>query len=246
MLDFFFAPQGNPSPDPSPSAPMPLPSSPAAADADREVEWQLLAENLEPVRQWLAAHPKTAGLDIAPRPSLRLRDTYLDTADWRLLRGGFALRIRERDDVCEATLKSLRSARDDLADRQEITEVLEGGPAALSRASGSVGARLREIAGTAQLEMLFRAQTVRQRFAARRPGQAQDAAEIALDETSLHARDGTLLERLRRVEIEAIGGDAEPLTPFVLALSAACALERARENKFAAGLRAAGLAPPRT
>ena len=224
---------------------MPLPSSPAPTDAGREIEWQLLAEHLEPVRQWLAAHPKTAGLDITPLPPQRLRDTYLDTADWRLFRGGFALRMRERDGAREATLKSLRSARDDLADRQEITEALANGPATLSQAPGAVGSRMREIAGATPLETLFRAETVRQRFAARRPKQAQDAAEIALDETSLYARDGTLLDNLRRVEIEATGGDAESLAPFVAALKAACALAQAGENKFGAGLRAAGLAPPR-
>ncbi len=224
---------------------MPLPPSPTPTEADREIEWQLLAEHLEPVRQWLVAHPKTAGLDITPLPAQRLRDTYLDTADWRLFRTGFALRIRERDGVREATLKSLRSARDDLADRQEITEALEDGPTTLSQAPGAVGSRMREIAGTTPLETLFRAETVRQRFAARRRKQAQDAAEIALDETCLYTRDGALLDRLRRVEIEATGGDTKSLAPFVAALQATCALARAGENKFAAGLRAAGLAPPR-
>jgi len=225
---------------------MPLPSSPSPAGSGREIEWQLLAENLEPVLQWLAAHPKAAGLNITPLPSQRLRDTYLDTADWRLFREGFALRIREREGTCEATLKGLHSTRDDLADRQEITEALADGPTALPRAVGAVGARLRDIAGTAPLETLFRAETVRERFAACHPEEAQAAAEIALDETSLYARDGAPLERLRRVEVEATGGDVESLAPFVAALSGACALGRADENKFAAGLRAAGLAPPRT
>jgi len=226
---------------------MPPPSSPASADSCREIEWQLLADTLGPVRQWLDAHPKTAGLDITPLPPQRLRDTYLDTADWRLFRGGFALRIREREGAREATLKSLRSTRDDLADRQEITEALEDGvgPGALTQAPGAVGTRMRQIAGTTPLQTLFTAETARQRFAARRPGQDQDAAEIALDDTSLYARDGALLDRLRRVEIEVTDGDAESLAPFVAALEVACALARAGENKFAAGLRAAGLEPPR-
>ena len=221
------------------------PSVPDPDESGREIEWQLAAEDLAPVRRWLIAHPGVAGLDIVPAHPQRLQDTYLDTDDWRVFRAGFALRVRERDTEWEATLKSLHSARTDLADRQEMTEALSDGPPALARACGPVGVRVREMIGTAPLRRLFRAETRRERFRVRRPGQAHDAAEIALDETSLLASDGTHLEHLRRVEVEAVGGPLEPLAALVEVLRIACGLRRPTENKFAAGLRAAGRAAPR-
>lgn len=230
---------------------LPLPRelpAPAAGHAGRELEWQLLAEDLDAVRSWLNGHPKVTGCTVAPLPPQRLRDTYLDTADWRLFRSGFALRLRERDTALEATLKGLRSERKDLADRVELTETLHEGPATLARAPGPVGVRIREITAAAPVRALFRVQTRRQRYGVRRDGQLRDIGEIALDETSLlRASGGGFLERLRRVEVEASDPESlQPLASLVEALRAACRLRPATENKFAAGLRAAGLLPPGT
>jgi len=72
------------------------------------------------------------------------------------MRAGFALRLRDKDGRSEATLKGLRSARDDAADRREITEPLSAGTAkALGRVTGPVGARVHDVAGTRPLRTLF-------------------------------------------------------------------------------------------
>ncbi|WP_297901130.1 CYTH domain-containing protein [Metallibacterium sp.] len=224
---------------------MPPASLEPSAQLDRELEWQLAADDLAPVRRWLAAHPALHQLRIDPLPPQRLRDTYLDTADWRVFRSGFALRQRQAGTRAEATLKSLRSARADLADRREITETLPEGAAELARLPGPVGAWLRHVIAAQPLRTLFMAQTLRERFAVHRGGQARPAGEIALDETSLFGPSEAQLEQLLRVEVEV--WDAEPggLAPLVEALRQSCRLRPASENKFAAGVRAAGLAPPR-
>ena len=235
-----------PEPKPLMTADPISPAPPAqSAQGGRELEWQLAADDLGPVRRWLAAHPALDPLRIDPLPPQRLRDTYLDTADWRVFRSGLALRLREEGERAEATLKSLRSAREDLADRREITEALPQGATELTRLPGPVGSWLRQVLAAQPLRALFTAQTLRERFAVHRGAQAHPAGEIALDETSLLGPSRAVLEHLQRVEVEIRDAEPEALAPLVEALRRSCRLTPACENKFAAGVRAAGLAPPR-
>ncbi|MDE2051335.1 MAG: CHAD domain-containing protein, partial [Gammaproteobacteria bacterium] len=218
----------------------------AGAEA-REVEWQLTAPDLAVVRRWLEQHARLDSLSIEPLPAQQLHDTYLDTGDWRILRAGFALRLREKGGHPEATLKGLRSARDDVADRREITEPLSGrGAKALARAAGPVGSRVRDVAGIKPLRTLFEVRTSRQRFAVRRRDCGADVGEIALDEARFSRGDGHRRPMvLTRVELEAVGPDSAPLERLEEQLRCECALHRATENKFAVGLRSASLEPPR-
>lgn len=48
------------------------------------------------------------GYRLGPAAEIAVEDVYLDTADLRLLRGGFGLRVRTKDDQREAALKSRR------------------------------------------------------------------------------------------------------------------------------------------
>jgi CHAD domain-containing protein len=213
----------------------------------REVEWQLTAPDLGAVRRWLEQHAQMDDLSIEPLPAQQLHDTYLETEDWRLLRAGFALRLREKGGHVEATLKGLRSARSDLADRREITEPLSGSRGkALARATGPVGTRVRDVAGAKPLRTLFEVWTTRQRFAARSGDGATDLGEIALDEARFARGDGHRRPMvLTRVELEVIGSDPGPLERLARRLCAECGLHPAVENKFAVGLRSASLEPPR-
>src|SRR3984885_11137595 len=109
----------------------------------REVEWQLASTDLGSVRRWLADHVSVDGLVLEPRSTLQIFDTYLDTDDWRIHRAGFALRIRSESGISEATLKSLRSASAEFADRRELSEMLENSHSdALRHSIGPVGARV--------------------------------------------------------------------------------------------------------
>ena len=213
----------------------------------REVEWQLTAPDLGVVRRWIEQHPHLDDLAIEPLPVQQLHDTYLDTEDWRVLRAGFALRLREKGGRIEATLKSIHSARNDVADRREITEPLSGSNAkALAHATGPVGSRVRDVAGIKPLRTLFEVRTSRQRFAVRHRNPAADVGEIALDEARFSRGDGHRRPMLlTRVELEAASSDSHPLEKLAERLRAECGLSRAMENKFAVGLRSASLDPPR-
>jgi CHAD domain-containing protein len=144
-------------------------------------------------------------------------------------------------------LKGLRSARNDVADRREITERLpEGGIKALAQATGPVGSRVRDVAGVKRLRPLFEVRTSRQPFGVRSRDPASDVGEIALDEVRFSRGRGPRRPMLlTRVELEAIGEDSAPLEALANRLRAECGLSRATENKFAVGLRSASLEPPR-
>src|SRR6185312_6100411 len=145
----------------------------------------------------------------------------------------------------EATLKGLRSARNDVADRREITEPLStSGEKALAHATGPVGTRVHDVTGVKPLRTLFEVRTSRQRFAVRGGNPVSDVGEIALDESRFSRGKGNGHRRpvlLTRVELEAVGPDAEPLEQLANRLRSECGLHPATENKFAVGLRSASL-----
>ena len=210
----------------------------------REIEWQLAAPDLPAVRRWLTEHPTLADLQIEPRDSVLLHDTYLDTDDWRFHRAGFALRARASAGGREATLKSLTSARNDVADRIEVSEELPSDdPQSVGGIVGDVGRRVRAVSGKEPLRRLFEVHTTRERFSVRRDG--ADVGEIALDDTLFGSVDGKPHARVRRVEVEAHASEPmQPLEDLVAALRAECSLEPASASKYVTGLGAAGLAPP--
>jgi triphosphatase len=235
----------NPRQSPAPTA---APAAANGAGDAREVEWQLTAPDLGVVRRWIEQHPRLDRLSIGPLPAQQLHDTYLDTEDWRLFRAGFALRLRAKAGHVEATLKGLHSARDDVADRREITERLspQGGVKALAQATGAVGSRVRDVAGVKPLRTLFEVRTSRQRFAVRNGNPNASVGEIAIDEARFSRSNGHRRPMLlTRVELEATGQDSLPLEHLANRMRAECGLTRATENKFAVGLRSASLVPPR-
>ena len=218
--------------------------SPASGSDSLEIEWQLAVTDLQAVSGWLSVNAKIGALLIQPRPRQILRDTYLDTGDWRIFRGDFALRLRETSEGTEATLKSLRSAHAHRADRREITEPLTAPTGWLRNASGPVGTRVRELADGEVLKSLFMVHTTRDRFAVHNPLHPVDIGEIALDETEFRSPAGVSLGRLHRVEVEALGPPLAALERLVRTLETNCGLEPAAESKFAVGLRLAGLVTP--
>lgn len=240
------------------STPTPTPARPPArgngggGDTEaREVEWQLAAPDLGVVQRWLDQHTALDQLRIERLPAQQLQDTYLDTDDWRVFRAGFALRVRSKEGQVEATLKGLRSAREDVADRREISEPLPRGAAkeqvkSLAQARGPVGKRVRDVAGVKLLRTLFEVRTSRQRFAVRSRNSAATLGEIALDEARFSRADGHRRPMvLTRVELEASGPDQAGLERLAQRLCTECGLRPATENKFAVGLRSASLEPPR-
>jgi triphosphatase len=222
----------------------------------QEIEWQFDAADLEPVESWLEEH--AFGLDVVSGETKELTDTYYDTEDWRLYRGGYALRVRRDGESAEATMKSLTLPEGALRRRREISEPLKGGIETPKGTGGPVGERLRRLAGARNLRPLFEVHTRRRTFALRvtptdrivedasgniRQRDADEGAaigELVLDE-SVFSGDG---EALSRVEVE-VNSDtvSEGVGEFVDGLRDALGLRPAETSKFEAGLSAAGLSP---
>jgi triphosphatase len=232
------------------SIPMP-PNSASAPSATpphkdgREVEWQLACSDLGSVKRWLSDHGSVDGLILEPRSTQQLFDTYLDTDDWRIHRAGFALRVRSGTGTTEATLKSLRSASTEVADRRELTETLSNSDSQAIRGSGGpVGSRVSAVSGEHALQPLFELRTSRQRFAVRKSDETGQLGEIALDETVISRPNGDPQASILRVEVEALTDTHEPLQSLVTTLRSNCALEAASDSKYSLGLKSVGLTPP--
>jgi triphosphatase len=210
----------------------------------REVEWQLASTDLASVRRWLDDHGIVDGLVLEPRSTLEIFDTYYDTDDWRIHRAGFALRIRSEDGKSEATLKSLRSNRAEMADRRELSEMLESSESeSIAKSSGPVGTRVHAVSGVRTLQPLFEVHTSRQRYAVHAANDEKPLGEIALDETVISRPHGQPQTSMQRVEVEALTDAHEPLQSLVKTLRSGCSLESASDSKFSQGLKSVGLAP---
>jgi len=185
----------------------------------------------------------TGGLVASPKPTKRLVDTYLDTEDWRVCRSGYVLRLRRAGTSSEMTLKDTAPATSGLRKRVEITQALpdEAGPQDLD-GEGSVGRRIRALAGARALQSVIEVRTTRRPFDLKIGD--QPVAEIALDDTVISPGDGQRPIRLRRVEVEVVPSRAQMLEPVVDRLRTSCGLQPATLSKFEAGLLAAGLEVP--
>jgi triphosphatase len=215
-----------------------------------EIEWQFDALDLRPVERWLSALPvhtvqalEGGTVTALAMPTRRLVDTYLDTDDWRLAGAGFVLRTRRRGRHEEATLKDTRPAEESgLRTRLEVTELLPPGGVDALGPDGVVGRRIRAVAGTRQLLEVLQVRTRRRPFTLRVGG--VDAAEVALDDTSIVVGSGQRPMTLRRVEVEVRSEWLEALEPLVSELRESCGLRPASLSKFEAGLLAVGRAVP--
>lgn len=228
-----------------PPSSAPAPSATPPHKDGREVEWQLACSDLGSVKRWLSDHGTVDGLILEPRSTQQLFDTYLDTDDWRIHRAGFALRVRSGAGTTEATLKSLRSASTEVADRRELTETLSNSDSqAIRESGGPVGSRVSAVSGEHALQPLFELRTSRQRFAVRKSDETGQLGEIALDETVISRPNGDPQASILRVEVEALTDTHEPLQSLVTTLRSNCALEAACDSKYSLGLKSVGLTPP--
>jgi CHAD domain-containing protein len=209
----------------------------------RETEWQLSANDLSVVRQWLCDHNAVGGFTIEPRPTHTIYDTYLDTEDWRFRRAGFALRLRDLPGRAEATLKDLAPESNGVRVRREINEPLPSAEReALALSGGPVCARVQAVAGPQPLKALFLVRTRRQCFAVLKQ-EGAEAAEIALDDTIVVSPEGGAKARLKRVEVEASSDAPQSLERLIDQLRTECALEPATDSKYEVGLKSSA---PRT
>lgn len=215
----------------------------------QESEWQFDVPDAGAVGRWIEESGGAEGISVGGGRTLRLIDRYYDTADWRLWRAGYALRVRSRGKRSEATLKSLAGAsKEGLKRRREISELLSSGIEALRRSDGPVGVRLRALVGDRKLEELFEVRTRRVAYplseAQSADGDSATVGELAVDETEIPLSGAKEPVRVSRVEVEAGAGGTKKLGPFVSGVRESCGLTPASVSKFGSGLAARGLAPP--
>ncbi|MFL5981433.1 MAG: CHAD domain-containing protein [Gaiellaceae bacterium] len=209
-----------------------------------EIEWQLELQDLRPVLRWLEDERGngTAGVSLRHAATVTHVDTYLDTADRRLDRAGYTVRIRRAPRLpTELTLKSLATVgQDALRVRRELSQELSVDPGTtLPAIDGPVTARVRALAGSRKLVALFDVRTHRRTFAL---GAGNGVTgQLALDDTVIHeAETGKVLGRLRRVEVEAPEESVRAVRPLVENLQHALGLQPAVLSKYEAALAASG------
>src|SRR3954454_18820119 len=209
-----------------------------------EIEWQLELQDLRPVLRWLEQERGNGadGVSVGHASTATHVDTYLDTADRRLDRAGYTVRIRRVPRApAELTLKSLAPAgQDALRIRRELSQDL--GPdsgTVLPEVDGPVTVRVRALVGSRSLVALFDVRTRRRTFALSTGNGA--SGELALDDTVIsEAQTGRVLGRLRRVEVEAPEEAVDAVRPLVESLQRALGLQPAVLSKYESALAASG------
>lgn len=204
-----------------------------------EVEWQFEAPDLDAVQRWIEAQPPHSVLRFVPQAERLQRDEYLDTADWRVYRARFTLRVRSLPSASEATLKAFGDSGGGVRRRLELNQPLPEGGADPLAAEGPVTDRLRLLLGGRALQPLFVIETRRRPYLVQRG--PVTLATLTLDEATVVGQP----ERpVRRVEVEeAYPGAMTEIDRLLGALRAVPGLRVARGSKFEAGLSAAGLEP---
>ncbi|MFQ5982956.1 MAG: CYTH domain-containing protein, partial [Woeseiaceae bacterium] len=145
-----------------------------------EIEAKFLIRQPEQFEQVLAALSEL-GYGVSERATETHVDRYFDTADWAILRAGWAYRCRERRGHQKLTLKSLGSKRGAVFVRDEIEQPLPDRPPPGNGIlpPGPVQKRLAEIANGMRRRELFRVQSRRTVFAVTAPG--NEATRLELD-----------------------------------------------------------------
>lgn len=213
----------------------------------QEIEWQFDAPDLDAIEARLRDVPEASGWRIDARHARMLTDTYLDSADRRMQRAGYTLRVRRHGNRAEATIKGHDGGpdADGLRSRREVTQPL--GPAdgrtydAWIR--GTPGALEAEVAAqldAATLDELLTLRTERRVFDLWVGG--RQVAEVVLDQTAVLTGDVAPHAILRRVEIEASSQRPEEVAPFVAWLREECGLRPGATSKLGWALEQIGLA----
>lgn len=200
-----------------------------------EVEWQFDAPSTSRAIDWLLV-ANVPGYAVVPAGQKTHLDTYYDTADWRLSRGKFTCRVRQKKDGAELTLKGMAGALDGMRSRRELTERLESHSlGAILEAPGPCGTAIRLIVGRRHPEPLFTLEQQRRTF------DLSDSegllGEISVDDTWV--TEGRA--HLARVEVEVDAAAVERARRFVELFVVTAGLLPGTLSKFEFGLNAAGL-----
>ena len=203
----------------------------------RELEAKLVVPD-EAAFAALAEVERIGYLRVRPCGSRLQQDTYVDTASLRLLRAGYACRLRHVGHRAFVTLKGLGGASGVLHEREEIEEEIDNPSiGCLLRMPEAPGHQVRWLAGGEPVVPLFIVVTLR-RLAMVSSG-SHDCFEMALDRARFFGQDGEL--RFLEAELESLDGDRALLEEAAHELRRAHGLTASGLSKFERGLRWAGV-----
>ncbi|MCC2971104.1 CYTH and CHAD domain-containing protein [Massilia sp. IC2-476] len=183
-------------------------------------------------------HPLLAELSTAAPREHELLDTYYDTPELDLWRGGLTLRVRRDGEAWIQTVKTASAGSPVLHERGEWESPLEGpqpDPADLSRQVKPQRLRelLRSPAIVGQLQPVFTNTTHRTTWDIALPG--GQLVECALDSGSIDANGNGRNAEIGELELELKHGNPTRLFELALALHEDIPLEVANDSKAARG-----------
>jgi len=207
---------------------------------EREIEVKLLADSVELLTE-IGKRTELAGVPLTPTGERVQEDTYLDTPGFDLLRAGYSLRHRRRDQKTKATLKSIPGKNDRalLSDRTEIEEPIETGDGA-TVTGGRIEEVVLEAIGDLDLLPVVRIRTDRHTF--RVGTEAAPGAVLCADRARVFPGEGDEpVDGFLEIEVEDAGGGRELLERAGNELMDEYGLRPSSLSKFERGLLSLGL-----
>lgn len=185
--------------------------------------------------------PILAGMQVGPVSRKRVHDRYLDTADRRFMRNGFACRVRHKGDGWLATLKGLGTGEGALHRRTELEAILPAGELNVQDWPAGEARKVTLALSAGQpLELVFEIWQERNvRLLRPQPG-ADPVIELSLDVVRLHREDSVPWFELEGELLPA--GSEQQLEALVETLAEQWGLVPESRSKFERGLPAADAA----
>lgn len=199
-----------------------------------EIEAKFIVSD-EATLQRLLEMRELGGFRLEPGPTTQVTDSYRDTANRAIHRGGYACRIRRQDDGQIGTLKGLGRAEGAVHERLHDEVVLDAGEAPADwPASPARKLALALSQGESLIELFSLSQ---QRHTRTIHAGDQQVAELSLDVVEMHIGDE--LKTTFEVEAElAPDGTPDDLALMVADLRDKWQLQPQPRSKFEQGLAA--------
>jgi len=205
------------------------PSAPSPAAPHREIELKLLLEPSAVER--VLGHPALLRLAEGPATTLRLRSTYYDSTDLRLLRAGLALRVRRAGRRFVQTLKGRPEAAG-LFERTEVEVAIDGPrPEPEAIADAELRGTVRRLLGDRPLDAVLETDV---RRSSRLIAHGGTRLRADLDRGEIRTAAGQL--PICELVLELVEGDPGELYRIALELHETVPLRLAVDSKFDRGL----------
>ncbi len=201
-----------------------------------EVEAKFLVPDEDTLAR-LIETPSLAGYDVGPGEARNDADTFLDTADKRLLTAGFYFRRRETGDGVRLTLKKLVAPAEGVLRREEIEALVAADVPVAEWPAGPLRERVEQLTAEEPLEPLLTLAQVRVARVVRRG--RKEIAELSLDRVTASAPDGDRGWLEAEVEARGRGGD-DDVAALAAALRDEWGLVPEGRAKFTRALELAG------